>query len=349
VTGFLIARGDTILVERYQYGRTDTQRLTSFSMAKTIVGLLIGAALADGAINSLNDFAETYAPGLRGSEYGRTPIRALLQMASGVTFREDYADPTSDIYRLADLALGQDPGGSLAALRHFNRRHAPPGESFSYSSADTVVLGLVLAGATGRTVAEYASEKLWGPMGAEADASWITDGSGQEITYAYVNAVLRDWARLGLVLAHDGVWQERSVVSGDWLLESSTIQPGSPFRSMAPGSFIAAYGTQIWLAPEGRRLFSMRGLRGQFVLVDPDNRLVLVQTALDHRRRGDPRALPALALAARAAELRAAPAAARPAPAFTVPACSPSRRPRTSSSPPRPGAPVTATRSSCWP
>ena len=137
ITGLLIAKGDTILVERYQYGRTDAHRLASFSMAKTIVGLLIGIAIQHGAIRSIDDLAETYVPGLKGTEYGRTPIRALLQMRSGVSFREDYADTASDIYKLARLTLEQDPGGSLGAVKQFDGRRAAPNEVYSYSSADT--------------------------------------------------------------------------------------------------------------------------------------------------------------------------------------------------------------------
>jgi CubicO group peptidase (beta-lactamase class C family) len=179
-------------------------------MAKTVIGLLIGIAVKDGAIRSVDDPAEVYVPGLKGSEYGRTPIKALLQMASGVTFSEVYTD--------------LDPAGSLAAVKRFNSRYAPPGRQFSYSSAESLVLGLVLAGATSRSVADYASEKLWAPLGAEADATWITDATGQEITFAYMNAVLRDWARLGLMLAHDGTWQGKSIIPRDWLLASTTIE-----------------------------------------------------------------------------------------------------------------------------
>jgi CubicO group peptidase (beta-lactamase class C family) len=220
ITGFLIAKDDTVLIERYQYGRTDADHLTSFSMAKTIVGLLIGIAVNEGKIRSIDDLAESYVPGLEGAAYGQTPIKALLQMRSGVFFREDYADTKGDIYTLAHLTLGQDRGGSLAAVKRFNWRRAAPGEYFSYSSADTVVLGLVLAAATGRTLSDYASEKLWRPLGAEADATWAIDATGQEIAYAYVNAVLRDWARLGLMLAHYGTWSGRSIVPRNWLLAS---------------------------------------------------------------------------------------------------------------------------------
>jgi CubicO group peptidase (beta-lactamase class C family) len=282
VTGFLIAKGDTILVERYQYGRTDKQRLASFSMAKTVIGLLIGLAIEDGSIRSIDDPAEAYVPGLKGTEYGRTPIKALLQMSSGIAFDENYENLDSDAGTLVRLTLGQDPGGSLAAVKRFKTRYAEPGQRFSYSSAESLVLGLVLTGATRRTVAEYASEKLWVPLGAEADASWSVDATGQEITFAFMNAVLRDWARLGLMLAHDGTWQGRSVVPRPWLLASTTIGPGSPFwsTSLKPGAHAPGYGFQIWLLPAKQRMLALRGYRGQFVLVDPATKLVLVQTAI---------------------------------------------------------------------
>lgn len=285
VTGLLIARGDTILVERYQYGRTDRHRLTSFSMAKTIVGLLIVLAAEEGAIRSLDDPAQDYVPGLANSEYGRTPIRYLLQMTSGVAFEEIYTDPQSDASKLARLTLGQHPGGSLAALRQFNTRAAPPGRRFHYSSAESLVLGLVLAGATRRTVADYAREKLWAPLGAEADASWNIDGAGQEITFAFFNAVLRDWARLGLMLAHDGTWNGREIVPKKWILAATSVGPESPFwsTSLRPGAHAPGYGYQVWLLPSRSRTFALRGLRGQFVYVDPETKLVLVQTALRDR------------------------------------------------------------------
>jgi CubicO group peptidase (beta-lactamase class C family) len=265
VTGLLVAQGDTILAERYQYARNDKHRLTSFSMAKTITALLVGIAVHEGAIRSIDDPAEAYAPALRGTEYGRTSIKALLHMASGVAFDENYGSPTSDIYRLAFTAIGE---GSVTALRQFDQRAAKPGERFSYSSAETLVLGLVLTGATGRSVAEYASEKLWKPLGAEADASWMIDPQGQEITFAYFNAVLRDYARLGLMLAHDGAWHGKQVVPAQWVKDGTA-------RGVSSG-----YGYQVWLLATQRPTFQLKGLRGQFVFVDPLSKTVLVQTAL---------------------------------------------------------------------
>ena len=290
VSSFLIAKGDTIFVERYQYDRTERQRFTTFSMAKSVIGLLIGIAVGDGAIRSIDDAAELYAPALKGSEYGRTPIRALLQMMSGVSFREVYSDPRSDIYTLADLTMGQDPGGSVAALRRFNTRIAEPGKHFAYSSADSLALGLVLAGATGRTVADYASEKLWVPLGAEQAAGWNIDATGQEITFAYMTAMLRDWARLGLMLAHDGAWAGKQIVPKDWVLASTSVGPDSTFWSstLKPGDHAPGYGFQFWLLPTKHRTFMMRGLRGQFMLIDPATKLVIAQTAVrDNVLEGD--------------------------------------------------------------
>ena len=272
VTGLLIAKDDSILVERYQYGRTDTDRLASFSMAKSVVGLLIGIALKEGAIRSIDDLAETYVAGLKDTEYGRTPIKALLQMASGVAFSEDYANQSSDISTLARLTVGKDSIGSLAAVKRFNTRRAATGTRFSYSSAESLVLGLVLAAATKRTVSDYAAEKLWQPLGAEADATWIIDATGQEVTFAYMNAVLRDWARLGLMLAHRGKWQGKAVVPEDWLAESAA----NALQTELPP---AKYGYQIWYSRDTRRL-SLLGIRGQHLFVDPDLKLVLVHTAV---------------------------------------------------------------------
>lgn len=267
VSGFLIARGDTILIERYQYARNDRHRMAGFSMSKTVTGLLVGIALHEGAIKSIDNLAEAYVPGLAGTQWGRTPIKALLRMTSGMAYSEDYSGPGTDVYRLAMAALG--PPGSLEAVKLFNARAHPPGERFAYSSADTLVLGLVLESAVKRPLAEYASEKLWQPLGAEADASWLVDVQGQAITYAYYNAVLRDWARLGLMLAHDGMWNGRQIVPAAWV-----------HASTAREQHAGGYGYQVWLNATKRPTFHLRGLRGQFVHVDPASKTVLVQTAV---------------------------------------------------------------------
>lgn len=203
-TGLLIARGDTIFVERYQYNRTDRHRFTSFSMAKTVTAMLIGIAIDEGRIRSVDDLAAAYVPALAGTEYGRTSLRHLLQMSSGVRFNE-HSSPgftSHDVLQLIlDTYMRVDPGG-IGAVMPFNDRVRPAGTQFAYASVEGQVLGLVLARAIGRPVAEYLQEKIWQPIGAEADATWLVDNSGQEATYCCLNAVLRDYARLGLLLAH---------------------------------------------------------------------------------------------------------------------------------------------------
>ena len=285
ITGFLIAKGDTILLERYQYARTDKHRLASFSMAKTITGLLVGIAVNDSAIRSIDDLAETYVHELHGTEYGRTPIKALLQMSSGVAYKEDtsnlsnLSNPNADLATLYRSTLGREPGGIIAGVRHFNTRVAAPGQRWNYSSAETAVLGLVVAAATRRNMSDYAREKLWVPLGAEADAKWALDATGREVPYGYFNATLRDWGRLGLMLAHDGKWNDKTIVPREWLLAATTIAPNDSHLRFSKNSYWAGYGYQMWLIPGNHRMFALQGIRGQFVMVDPETKLVLVQTA----------------------------------------------------------------------
>lgn len=278
-TGLLIAQGDTIHVERYQYGRTDTHRLTSFSMAKTVTALLVGLAVADGAIASIDDPAERYVPDLKDSEYGRTPIRHLLTMSSGVRFNEDYSG-RDDVSRMVTaMMFPQSPGGP-AAVRQFNQRIAPPGQRWSYASAETQVLGLVLRAAIKRPIADYLSDRIWQPIGAESDASWIVDGSGQEATFAYFNAVLRDYARLGMLMANGGRVGDHQVIPEAWLREMTRAQ----FTSTQTGRWFG-YGFQTWIFPDNDGSFALLGVRGQAIYVDPARRLVMVHTAVRPQAR----------------------------------------------------------------
>lgn len=270
VTGLLIAQDTSILLERYQYGRTPQTRFLSHSMAKTITGLLVGAALDDGAIRSIDDPASAYVPELAGTAYGQTPIRDLLLMASGVAFRENYR-PGDDVSKLVAGITGPGAAGAIEALRAFDHRVAEPGTSFNYASADSQVLGLVVSRATGMPLPAYLSRRLWQPLGAEAPAAWDVDARGDALSFCCMVARLRDWARLGLMLAHDGQWNGRQVVSRGWIVESTTPQRG----------LSRSYGYQIWLSGGRQPYYLMRGVLGQYVLIDPFSRLVLVQTAVN--------------------------------------------------------------------
>jgi hypothetical protein len=178
-TGLLIARDDTILFEHYQYGRTDRDRLLSQSMAKTITAMLLGLAVSEGAIRSIDQPAADYVPALADIEYGKTSIRNLLHMASGVAFHEVY-DGADDSAKLGSMLFAQGVPPEKA-LAQFNTREAPPGTRFHYAGTETETLGLVVSNAVHMPLAQYLQSRIWQPMGAEADATWVVDGTGHEV------------------------------------------------------------------------------------------------------------------------------------------------------------------------
>ncbi|ULK95199.1 serine hydrolase [Bradyrhizobium sp. I71] len=279
VTGLLIARDDTILYEHYQYARTDHHRFVSQSMAKTLVAMLIGIAVSEGRIKSIDDLVSSYVGGLAGTEYGNTSIRALLNMSSGVEFSEVY-DGNDDIARLGRALFSGEPKDPAAVVAQFNTRTAPPDTKFHYASVETEILGLVLRAATGTAVADYLHDRIWDPIGTEADASWVIDGSGQEIAFCCFNAILRDYARLARLLAHDGAWEGRQLVPRQWLLDATTVRPADGHLVPRVATPYFGYGYQVWLLPGEQRRFALLGIRGQVILVDPASKLVMVHTAV---------------------------------------------------------------------
>jgi CubicO group peptidase (beta-lactamase class C family) len=276
-TGLLVIKDGRILVERYQYDRKPTDRLTSNSMAKSLIGIGIGLALSEGRIRSLDDQALAYVPELKGNLYGQTRIRNLLRMASGARFREDNVDRSDDAATFSRL---HGEKGSIAAIRAFGVREAPEGERFHYASIETQVLTLVLRAAAGKSVADYMAQKLWRPMGAEADATWITGPDDVERGAAFFNATLRDWGRLGRLLAHDGALDGTQILPRDYLIEATDWhrQPAAfAPRDSPPAN---GYGYQVWTMRGEKRRFVVRGVYGQAIYVDPELKLVLVHTAV---------------------------------------------------------------------
>jgi CubicO group peptidase (beta-lactamase class C family) len=285
-TGLLIVKDDTILYEHYQYARTDRDRLLSQSMAKTVTAMLIGIAVSEGKIKSIDDHVSAYVPGLAAVEYGKTSIRNLLQMSSGVDFTEVY-DGKDDIAKLSrDLFAGSDKD-PVASVAQFNTRVAPAGTRWHYASVETEILGLVLRAVTGGPVADYLHDRIWQPIGAEADASWAIDGTGQEITFCCFNAVLRDYARFGRLLAHDGAWEGRQVIPRQWLLDATTVQLADAYLAPRTATPYFGYGYQVWLLPGEARRFALVGIRGQMILVHPASKLVMVHTAV-RQKPSDP-------------------------------------------------------------
>jgi CubicO group peptidase (beta-lactamase class C family) len=252
-------------------------------MAKSITGLLIGIAIADGAIKSVDDTVETYVPGLKGTEYGATPLRALLHMSSGVDFGEE-KDQGRDLDRLwIDMVRGIGSRGTIASIAQFNRRLAPPGTRFYYASIEPDVLGLVLRYAAGKSLSDYLHDKVWEPIGAEANATWMIDAEGYEVAHGFFSAVLRDYARLARLLAHDGSWDGVQIIPAQWMIDATTVRSSDayllPGKAMAPEPF--GYGYLLWLPPGARRQFALVGALGQRICVDPVSKLVMVQTAVE--------------------------------------------------------------------
>lgn len=293
-TGLLIAHDDTILFEHYQYGRIDRDQLLSQSMAKTVTAMLIGIAVGEGAIRSIDQPAADYVRALQGTEYGKTPIRALLHMASGVAFKEVYDTPDSDNARFGAMLFGRSAIGPARALATFDRRDVPPDTRFNYAGTEGEVLALVLAGATKTGMADYLTSRIWQPMGAEADATWMVDASGQETGFCCLSIVLRDWARIGLLLAHDGAWNGRQIVPSAWVMDMTT--PQADFLRPRTMTRFYGYGYQTWIMPGPRRQFALLGIHGQAIFVDPAAHLVLVHTAVRLKATNDPAAPELIAL-----------------------------------------------------
>lgn len=276
ITGLLVIKDGRILVERYQYGRTERHRLVSHSMAKTISALAVGFALADGKIATLDDPVGSYVKALDGKPYGAATIRNTLRMASGVKFTELY-DGKDDLARHSRMRREQ---GLIPALNSFTTVEAPQGTRFHYASTETTVLTALVRAVTGKTVSAYLSEKLWQPMGAEAAATWIHDRDGVEVGAGSFNATLRDYGRLGVLLANDGVRDGRQIIPRDFLLDATDWkrQPTAFQPQKATPYF--GYGYQTWLFPGEKRRFALLGVYGQSMFVDPELKLVMVVTAV---------------------------------------------------------------------
>ncbi len=283
-TGLLIVKDSTILFERYQYGRRDTDRLLSNSMVKTMVAMLVGIAIKEGKIKSIDDLAQDYVPEMKGSAYGQTPLRALLTMSSGIAFSETY-DGKDDLSTFARDLRRSDMPDAANLLRRYSTRAAPAETKFAYAGSETETLGLVLMAATGKRLSDYLSEKIWQPMGAEDEASWTVDGHNQEQAYCCLGARLRDYARFGLLLARDG----GGIIPEAWVIEATTAPEGS-FRAPRVATPFYGYGYQTWIMPAKRRMFAMLGTNGQAIFVDPASKLVLVHTAVRLKPSNDPAA-----------------------------------------------------------
>jgi CubicO group peptidase (beta-lactamase class C family) len=276
VTGLLVIKDGTVLFERYQYDRKPADRFISHSMAKSIVSLAVGIAVAEGKIASLDHPVSKYVPKLAGSAYGETTIRNVLRMSSGVQFSEAY-DGKDDLTR---FVIARNTEGSIEALRQFQTREAEQGSRFHYASSETMLLAVLLREVTGTTLSEYLTVRLWQPMGAEADASWVKGSDGTESAFGNFNATLRDYGRLGMLLANDGAVGGRQIVPKDYLLDATDWHRQPPAFQPRKATPYFGYGYQFWPFPGEKRRFALLGVYGQSIFVDPELKLVMVVTAV---------------------------------------------------------------------
>ena len=313
--GLLILKDGEIALERYGMGNTPESRWTSFSTAKSMTATLAGAALHDGAIASLDDPCEAYAPRLAGSAYEGVTIRNVLRMSSGVGWREDPdADGRSEVHRLGRAMVSRRPGAILDLMCKLTRAH-PQGTVFNYSTGESCVLAAVVAAAVGRPLAHYFAERVWGPAGMEADAHWqLESEDGLEMGGLGVSARLRDVGRFGLLMLADGeAFNGRRVLPPGWrdlagrpdcaATEYGRLMPGDP----------GGYGYHWWATPpvpgvhDG--VFAALGAHGQFIYINPREQVVVaIQSAWREPKDSDA-SLETVAL------LRASVRALRPDPA----------------------------------
>ncbi|UAB89503.1 serine hydrolase [Ruegeria sp. SCSIO 43209] len=277
VTSLLVMQDGEIRFEEYYLDTGPDDRRISWSIAKSYLSALFGILLDEGAINSLDDPVVQYAPDLKGSAYETATIRNVLNMASGVTFDEDYLDYNSDINRMGRVvALGGELDDFAASLRD---SFVAPGETWQYVSIDTHVIGMVIRGATGRSVAELLTEKVIAPLGLEREGYYITDGAGVAFVLGGLNFTTRDFARFGQLILQDGERDGRQIVPADWI--DAATWPSAPTE---PGKI--GYGYQWWIpigAHEGE--FMARGVYGQYIYFDQPRGVLIVTTGADRKFR----------------------------------------------------------------
>jgi len=276
-TGLIVLHEDKVVFEEYYRGETAKTRHISWSVAKSFTSALVGIALAEGHIQDVMDPVTKYVPILSDCGYNNVPLKHVLQMSSGIGFNEDYADFFADINRMGRALALRTP--IVDFIRTLRNDH-PSGTRLHYVSMDTQVLGMALRASTGKTLATLTEEKLWKPMGMESDAYWLTDATGVELAFGCLNAVLRDYARFGLLYLNEGRRGGRQVVPPEWVRASTTpdgehLMPGDDVTSLdGPG-----YGYQWWVPARSDGDYMAVGVYNQFIYVNPARRVVIAKTS----------------------------------------------------------------------
>jgi CubicO group peptidase (beta-lactamase class C family) len=263
--GLVIVQDGKVRFERYGLGFDAAGRWTSFSVAKSFTSTLVGAAIQDGYIQSLEDKVSRYIPGLRGSAYDDVSVRQLLTMSSGVRWNEDYEDPNADVAQFNNAKPEPGMDATVSYMRKLPRAH-PPGEVWHYNTGETNLIGVLVSSATGKPLSRYLEEKIWHPAGMQADATWLLGKTGHEIAGCCLQASTRDFARFGLFVLANGQAGGRQIVPADWFAAATQKQKdiGEPGRG---------YGFQWWTYDDGS--VAAQGIFGQGIFIDPQRRLVI--------------------------------------------------------------------------
>lgn len=271
MAGVIVLQHGKVRLEKYGLGFAANGRWASFSMAKSITSALAGAALRDGAIKSLDDKVTDYIPGLRGSVYDVVTVRQLLTMTSGVKWSENYSDPKSDVARFIIQQPGPEGDATVSYMKTLTRE-APPGSRWVYKTGESNLVGVLVSSATGKSLSEYLSEKIWKPFGMERDAIWFTDSSGHELGGCCISASLRDYARFGQFMLDGAMAGGQPVVADGWIEQATRpqIRFGIGAGTNTGGN---GYGYQWWAYGDGS--YQAIGIFGQSIAINPQRGLVI--------------------------------------------------------------------------
>jgi CubicO group peptidase (beta-lactamase class C family) len=265
--GLVIVQDGRVRFEKYGLGFDAQGKWTSFSVAKSFTSTMVGAAIKDGYIKSIQDKVSTYIPDLKGSAYDDVTIQQLLTMTSGVKWNEDYADPKSDVALFNEHKAEPGVDVTVSYMRKLPRE-APAGTKWVYKTGETNLIGVLVSSATKKKLSDYLSEKVWAPYGMEQDASWLLGSTGHEISGCCLQASTRDFARFGLFIMGGAVVDGKSIVPDDWLASATTDQ----VKGQGGG-----YGYQWWTNADGT--FAAQGIFGQGIFIDVKRKLIIASNS----------------------------------------------------------------------
>ncbi|CAM4329181.1 serine hydrolase domain-containing protein [Lacicoccus alkaliphilus] len=272
VTGMVVLKEGRLVYENYFHGNGPDTRWMSMSVAKAVTSTLVGAAIKDGHIKSIDDPTVKYVPELKGSAYEGTTVRHILGMNSGVKWDETYTNSDSDRRAFLKAQLAQRPGALLEVMKDLPAA-GKPGHIHNYSTGETTVAGEIVIGATGKRLSDYLHEKIWEPYGMEGEASWWLDSpDGNEIGGSGISAVLRDYARFGQFFMDGGEAGGQQVLPEGW-----TETAGQPV-TLENGEMVD-YGLMWWPAwtekSKKNKAFQAIGIHGQVIHIDPAEKVVI--------------------------------------------------------------------------